>query len=61
MKQRYILRTFVEASSPLEALKLGKKTSPHEVYLDTEVWKEKGYALKESDNKLIGFQAAKRP
>ena len=55
MKHRYIVSTFVEASSPQEALRLARKTSPHEVYLDNEVWKQQGYALRDSKTN-IGFQ-----
>lgn len=56
MKHRYILRTFVEASSPQEALKLASKIPPHEVYLDQDVWKEQGYVLRESDKRQLGFE-----
>jgi hypothetical protein len=56
MKHRYILRTFVEASSPSEALKIAKNIPPHEVYLDNEVWKEQGYALRDSDKPKLGFK-----
>lgn len=61
MKHRYIIRTFVEANSPQEALRLAKKTNPHEVYLDNEVWKDKGYALTEDSKTKIGYAPKVRP
>jgi hypothetical protein len=55
MKHRYIVRTFVEAKTPQEALRLARKMNPHEVYFDTEIWKMSDYALKEKERK-IGFK-----
>lgn len=56
MKHRYNIRTFVEASSPHEALRLAKRTTPMEVFLDNEVWKEQGFALREDEKKQLGFK-----
>jgi hypothetical protein len=56
MKHRYIVVTYVEASSPVEALKSAKSSSPHEVYLDKEVWKGENWALREEDKKKLGFE-----
>ena len=56
MKHRYIVRTYVEASSPQEALKLAKQTNPHEVSLDHDVWKETGWALTDAEKKQLGFK-----
>jgi hypothetical protein len=56
MKHRYIVRTYVEAKSPQEALKLAKGITPHEVYLDDRVWEKMGYQLTEVDRKQLGFK-----
>jgi hypothetical protein len=61
MKHRYIVRTYVEASTPQEALKLAKITNPHEVNLDQDVWKAKNYALAEEIKKQIGYAPKVRP
>ena len=58
MKFRFIVRTFVEARTPQEAIKLAKKTNPHEVYIDNEVWKSQDYALKQPKNRM-GFSKRK--
>jgi hypothetical protein len=55
MKYRYIVRTFVEASNPQEALRLAKKTNPHEAYIDNEMWKLQDFALTDKQLK-IGFK-----
>jgi hypothetical protein len=55
MKHRYIVRTFVEARNPQEAIRLARKTNPHEVYFDTEIWKQQDYALNDKQSK-IGFK-----
>lgn len=57
MKHRYIVKTYVEASTPQEAIKLAKQTNPHDVFLDNDVWKEQNWALKESDKKPLGFKS----
>jgi hypothetical protein len=36
---------------------LAKKTSPHDAFLDQDVWKEQGWTLKEADNKPLGFKS----
>lgn len=56
MKFRYVVRTYVEASTPQEALKLAKLTNPHEVSFDHDVWKDQGYALKVENKKPLGFK-----
>lgn len=61
MKHRYIVRTYVEASTPQEALKLAMKTNPHEVNLDQDVWKDKSWALTEEPKKPIGYAPKVRP
>ena len=57
MKHRYIVRTYVDADSIEKALRLAKKTSPHDAFLDQDVWKEQGWTLKEADNKPLGFKS----
>jgi hypothetical protein len=56
MKHRYIVTTYVDATSPQEAVRLAKKTNPLEVRLDNDIWKERGYALTEEDKKQLGFK-----
>lgn len=60
MKFRYIVRTFVDASSPQEALRLASKTKPHEVYIDDRHWQNEGYALTAQELKIKGFEHKKR-
>lgn len=56
MKHRYIVRTFVEASTPSEAIRLAKKTTPHEAYLDDRYWEKQGFPLTNEESKRIGFK-----
>lgn len=56
MKHRYIVRTFVEASSPSEALKLAKNKAPHEVFIDDRVWEKEGYPLTKEDSRRMGIE-----
>ncbi len=60
MKHRYIIRTFVEAEDPEQALKIAKRTKPHEVYLDSEVFKDRNYVLTQETKKLIGYADKQR-
>jgi len=53
-KLRYIVRTFVEAENPQKAIKIAKRTNPHEVYIDNEIWKMSDFLLEES-KKNVGF------
>jgi len=56
MKHRYIVRTYVEAETIEEAIKLAKRTKPHDVYLDQDVWKDRQYALKYELKPKLGFK-----
>lgn len=60
MKFRYIVRTFVEASSPQEAIRLAKKIKPHEVFLDDRVWEKREFSLEENKPTQIGFSKRRK-
>jgi len=53
---RFIIRKFIEAESMDAALKKERRTRPSEIYLDNEVWKERGYVLKDEVVHKIGFK-----
>ncbi len=53
---RYIIRKFVEAPDTATALKKEKRSKVFEIYLDNEVWKERGFSLKDDLNNKIGFK-----
>lgn len=55
MKFRYMIRTWVEAESIEQAIRIARRTKPHEVIIDSEVWKERGYAIRDNQTKKIGF------
>lgn len=57
---RFIVLKFIEASGMEQALKKERRTRPHEIYLDNEVWKECGYSLTDEEAKKIGFKDAKK-
>jgi len=52
---RFIIRKFIEAESMEKALKAERRTRPHEIYLDNEVWKNRDYALKDRVSGNIGY------
>ena len=52
IKYRYIVKTFVDAGSPQEAIKIAKQTNPHDVFIDNEVWKMDDFAIKPNSKKL---------
>jgi hypothetical protein len=59
MKHRYNVQTFVDAESIEDAIKLAKRTKPHQVYLDENVFKERGYAIKDENKKRMGYEESK--
>lgn len=57
---RFIIRKFIEAESMEFALRKERRTRPHEIYLDNEVWKERGFSLTDEEAKKIGFKNGKK-
>jgi hypothetical protein len=57
MKHRYIVRTYVDAESADEALRLARKVGPQEAYIDDRYWEKQGYPLKDEERKQVGFKS----
>lgn len=59
MKYVYIIRKYIEAKSLKEAVKLDKKTEPHDVWLTDESSKELQEAILKK-KKSVGFKSKKK-